>query len=588
MLQKIKIGLVYLHCFISLSVKAQQYDDYTQNLIIKAQTFLLQKDYSNASKILKQGLNKAKDKESVYFELGKIAMLQFDFAAAVKYYGTLMKISPNNYNKFGLYFVDALIKNNELDAAQINFKKIKFSETWTDAKKEEYNKLKLQLDAHHLLNTKSDFDAQLQLLLGDINDEKSAIFPFVDAHAHQLFFTLKEGTISSIVMAEYIDTTKSWTQTQPVAIAGLNSGLGEEALFFSFDNKYLLFNRCQLSAEKNQIAGGCDLVMAYKKDTTWKIIYPFVEEVNTPAFEGMPCLNADNNIIYFSSNRAGGFGGLDIWKTEWVNQKWTKPENLGPTINTAGDEITPFLAADGKTLYFSSDKHIGLGGQDIFVSHLEHNNWSQPTNLGAPYNSVFDDSGLHLKRSLDKAYFSSNRPGGKGDFDIYECVLPIQFLPQSVQYFQGKIIDFESGIPIQNASIKIYSEEQKLIKEINSNAGDGSYFYVLPYGENYTVCVSRWDYPEMKFYLDNKLYKENTTFNQNFDLVFWSLLKKWKEQGVDNNSDVEVVKNENTATGEAMVSQDDESNTKRPIRINYRLIWTDSLHLENIPNVEEK
>lgn len=587
MLQKIKIGLVCLLCFFSLSVKAQRYDEYTQNLIIKAQTFLLQKDYSNATKVLKQGLNKAKDKESVYFELGKIAMLQFDFAAAVNYYTALMKISPNNYNKFGLYFVDALIKNNEIASAQLNFKKINFNETWTAAKKEEYNKLKLQLEAHDLLNAKSDFDAQLRLLSGNLNDEKSAVFPFVDSSEHKIFFTLKEGAKSSIVMAEYIDSTRSWTQSQPVTIAGMNSGLGEEALFFSFDNKYLLFNRCQLSAEKNQVAGGCDLVMAYKKKSTWELIYPFVEGVNTPAFEGKPCMNAENNIIYFSSNREGGFGGLDIWKTEWVNQKWTKPENLGPTINTAGDEIAPYLAADGKALYFSSDKHLGFGGQDIFVSKLENNNWSQPINLGAPYNSVFDEWGLHLTRSLDKVYFSSNRPGGKGDFDIYEAVLPIQFLPQNVQYFQGQIFDFDSGVPIQNASLKIFNAEQKLIKEINSNAGDGSYFFVLPYGNNYAVSISRWDYPEMKFYLDNNLYEENASFNQNFEVVHWSLLKKWKEQEVNNKSDKEELNNENTTTEEGMEASQ-ENDIQNPIRINYRLIWTDSLLNENIQHLEEK
>jgi len=136
---------------------------------------------------------------------------------------------------------------------------------------------------------------------------------------------------------------------------------------------------------------------------------------------GFPHLAADGNTLYFASNRPGGEGGFDIYVSYRTGSTWSTPENLGPRVNTAGDEITPFF--DGRTLYFSSTWHEGFGGYDIFRTAKENGQWSRPTNLGTGANSSFDDHGFVYDNIRNVGYLTSNRKeGGTGAEDIYRIV----------------------------------------------------------------------------------------------------------------------------------------------------------------------
>ena len=133
---------------------------------------------------------------------------------------------------------------------------------------------------------------------------------------------------------------------------------------------------------------------------------------------GFGTLNEAGNILYFSSNRPGGYGGFDIYVSYFKNDAWTYPENLGPKINTSGNEVTPFF--DGEQLYYSSDYLKGLGGLDVFRSHVYEGNWQSPNNMGNGINSPEDDFYFVKHPEKESYYITSNRMGGKGSYDIYQ------------------------------------------------------------------------------------------------------------------------------------------------------------------------
>ncbi|TXB64885.1 OmpA family protein [Phaeodactylibacter luteus] len=168
-----------------------------------------------------------------------------------------------------------------------------------------------------------------------------------------------------------------------------------------------------------------------------------------------PAVSADGSRLYFSSDRPGGFGGKDIYLSVRAGAKWAEPVNLGPQVNTAGDELYPCLAEDG-ALFFASDGHIGLGGLDLFeVNEGDNGLWERPANLGAPFNSSADDFGLTWMPSAQEGYFSSNRDGGAGGDDIYHFRM-------SGKLAVIDVLDLSTGLPLQDAVVVNESSQDSL------------------------------------------------------------------------------------------------------------------------------
>ena len=152
----------------------------------------------------------------------------------------------------------------------------------------------------------------------------------------------------------------------------------------------------------------------------WGELEKLNNKINTHAAETHACVSDDGTTLYFTSNRKGGFGGFDIYKSEIdVDGNWGEPINLGPTINSIFNEATPFITEDGKTLYFSSQGHFNIGGFDIFYSRKEGNNWQKPKNLGFPFNTTDDDIFFFPLKNGQIAYYSKYKKTGYGDNDIY-------------------------------------------------------------------------------------------------------------------------------------------------------------------------
>lgn len=150
-----------------------------------------------------------------------------------------------------------------------------------------------------------------------------------------------------------------------------------------------------------------------------KVLYQSFEHNNSAYSSAHPSVSENGKRMIFSSNKPGGYGKSDLYYTELIDEKWTEPVNLGELINTFGNEYFPYLANE-TTLYFSSNGHMGYGALDIYVSEYKNGKWQKPHNLKAPINSSYDDFGILFAADKNHGYFSSNRPGGIGDDDIYK------------------------------------------------------------------------------------------------------------------------------------------------------------------------
>ena len=191
---------------------------------------------------------------------------------------------------------------------------------------------------------------------------------------------------------------------------------------------------------------------------------PFSYTVSDPYYD------TENSRLYFSSDMPGGQGNADLYYVEWNNDTWSSPVNLGPEINTSGDERTPFLDRNG-ILYFASSGHAGLGGLDIFKAKISNTSYQTPENLGSPVNSNRDDFGLSMVPGSDsKAVFSSDRKGGKGLDDIYYADLIVK----KDLILKGKVLDKETSTELEDAIVSLYNQQNELINTYVTEA-DGSF-----------------------------------------------------------------------------------------------------------------
>lgn len=219
----------------------------------------------------------------------------------------------------------------------------------------------------------------------------------------------------------------------------------------------------------------------YEGDNLTGKVKPF--PFNDPSFSvGHPVISPDGKEMYFVSDMPGGFGGTDIYVSKRNLDFWGEPVNLGPKVNTPGNEMFPFIDKQG-SFYFASDYHPGLGGLDLFFTVL--NDDSVPVrNFGYPVNSSFDDFGLITYPDGLRGYFSSNRPGGMGDDDIYSFIVR---KPEQIEV-SGKAFDIASDSPIPNATILLKDEFNEEVLQVVANTdAEGQYRFKVDYDKSYTI-----------------------------------------------------------------------------------------------------
>jgi len=252
----------------------------------------------------------------------------------------------------------------------------------------------------------------------------------------------------------------------------------------------------------------------------WKMTGSFRYNSNEYSV-GHPSINKDGTVLYFASDMPGGYGKSDIYFSVNVNGQWSNPFNLGPKVNTEGNEFFPFISNDG-VLYFGSDGHGGLGGLDVYFSVPEQGVFNTIENLGFPVNSPRDDFGLALDSSGMKGYFASNRVGGKGDDDLY--FLKIKHVPVIIR---GVIRDRDTKDVLTDATISVINESGNTIfTSISRN--DGQFEFEVNKGQNYIVHVTK------EFYFENENSVGTSALRPN-DEVFSEIFLEQKAEAIPDN-----------------------------------------------------
>lgn len=280
---------------------------------------------------------------------------------------------------------------------------------------------------------------------------------------------------------------------QAVLIPGfLNSpDLNEGAISISPDGKYMYLTICS----ENIGYGSCDIYISENKDGKWTQPKSLGPVINTRFKETQPSISFDGKTLYFSSDREGTYGKLDIWKSTLdENGKWNSPVNLGQTINGPANEESPFIHPDDKTLYFSSSSRIGMGGADIFKAKKDNNgNFYNVKNLGYPINTDKEEFALFVSASGKKAYFASDA-GDSNRLDLYCFDLYAEMRPDPVCYLKGFVYDSVTKAKLSARFELINVETGQTVLVYNSDEKTGKFLEAIPSDANYMVNVSSKGY----------------------------------------------------------------------------------------------
>lgn len=276
----------------------------------------------------------------------------------------------------------------------------------------------------------------------------------------------------------------------------------------SIDNKILYFAMSKFEGGNQP---NCDIYMSRNEDENWSEISKIGANVNHPVYwDSQPSLSADGNSLYFASDRPGGYGGIDIYitKKDPKSGVWGVPQNLGPKINTKGDEKTPFIHSDSETLYFSSGPNrqgeggiFGFGGMDIFlIRKNDKGEWLEAENIGYPINTEADDVGLFVSTDSKTAYFFSYDEGkmrgkGIGKYDLYSFDLYKEARPQETTFLTGEMKD-KLGNKVEGAKVEITNTvtKEKTLAVVDSTKGTFMVAVNLKQKDDLLITVKKDDY----------------------------------------------------------------------------------------------
>jgi len=377
---------------------------------------------------------------------------------------------------------------NRFDDAIAMFKKFK-----EEAKGTVYNLADADLQIQHCINAKElmkfPIDVIFQNLGTNINSVYSDYYPFVTSNESFIVYNTKRPErnaeklsngmynnsiyISKVINGEYMKAT-------PIG-APINSGnAGMEVIGLSANGENMLLYMPEGLGKGNIFMSKMNTEGVFSKPEKLDA------KINSGGEEIAASISADGNILFFASNRKGGFGGTDIYICKkLVNGKWSEPQNAGADINTAFDEDFPNTAPDGKTIYFSSKGHTSMGGYDIFKSNYDetNNTFSKPKNIGYPINTTDDDMNFRISKNGKYGYIATAKTGGQGDFDIYRVSFNDVESDYSVVIGMLKGKDDEE-INYTDAFISVNDNISKeLVGNYLPNPANGRFVVILPPGK---------------------------------------------------------------------------------------------------------
>lgn len=519
-LLKKEIIVLVLICVAGLQSYAQ--DINVSKVQNKAEKLFQLRNYASALPLFLQLETAGAETEHLDYKIAKCLIASDEInnrANAAGYFEQIdvssFKELPRDYYKD---FGDAYMYNEQVEQALIMYDKM-LSSAGTDRR--EKSKAQKRIDwaknAYSLMRIPKN--VKIERLGESINSEFIEYNPVVSADERVMAYTALRPAESKTgeKMKEDIlishNETGSWSMPQVVQVqtpnnygtAGISAD-GQEMIIFIGDQS------------------NGSLYKIHKDGNAWTRPIPIDGGVQSKYMESTASVTPDGKVIYFASNRPGGYGGMDIYKsTRSEDGIWGRAENLGPEINTKANEDAPFIHPNNQLLFFTTDGHNGMGGNDIYKSEFKNGQWDTPKNMGYPINTTANDNYFTLIADGSRGYFSSDRKGGMGGQDLYVMDMPEDYETIPLTMIKGKILDADTQKPMKTKIFMIDTEtKEKLDYVYNPDPKTGDYLVILPPNKSYDMIIESEGFLPYTLNID---VPNQTEFYELYQKIFLKTIK---------------------------------------------------------------
>ncbi len=446
-------------------------------------------------------LNDALDKDASFVEAHLRLAFIYDLLRELKqqqyHLEKVVELAPSNPRLKNIYFSLAGVYYNlgQYQRSSEQLSTLQRMDIDNARMLEEYNRLKANVD-FALGHIDKPLNIRPVPMPEVLNTFALQYFPVLNADEEEIFFTRRTGfSFHDDEDIYYSSKDEDGQWLPPVSLSpNINSQYNEGTSSISADGRTLIFTTC----EGRQSYGSCDLYITMKQGDDWSVPENLGPGINTRAWESQPSLSADGRELYFISDRAGGFGKRDIWMSRLSDDgTWQQAWNLGPKVNTADDEVSPFIHVNGISLFFSSKGYPGFGGFDIYETERRGGGWKEPVNIGYPINNHEDQVSLFISTDGRTGYYSYEEKigGGKTKSLLYSFQFPEDaiLVPKS-DYVKGKVLDKETELPLE-ARIELHDvQRDTLLSVFSSDATTGEYYAILNRDGQYALYVEKQGY----------------------------------------------------------------------------------------------
>lgn len=331
-------------------------------------------------------------------------------------------------------------------------------------------------------------NAQVKVKPVEFNSSFDDFNSNITKNGKAIFFTSsRSGNGQKIYLVE--ESIGGWNNVN-ILKSNINDGKENGAVSITADGQRMYFSSFKHSEES---IGRTDIYYAEKVNGEWTNIKNLGNLINSKEWDSQPMISSDGNILFFVSDRPGGFGGTDIYMSFKTAGGWSPAVNAGNTINTQYNEMSPVIGVDNTNFSFSSDRPGGSGGYDIYITKFRNNVFSAASNANSPINSSADEYYYYSMPNSDVAFFTSSRGEGSGGLDIYSAI-PNPYGSEAVFLLSGIVKDAQTGSPLGAEIIITDLSSGEQVAELRSDDKTGEYFVVLQQGRTYSITADKTDY----------------------------------------------------------------------------------------------
>ena len=520
-----KLQLVFLLIFIIFHLLSASYilaqdsckvilNKKTEQTYREALDSFKRKNYAQASILLKNVLRSSTECVDAYYLLGLINVKRAEpnLKEAERNFKKVIELCPD-YDIYSHYYLGEIYYGQENFELAVNHLDKFLKEVEKIKSDEDYNRANdlLRYSKFYLEITKNPVPFEPSVVEG-ISTVENEYLPILSPDNQLALFTREKKLLpdrNSLVsdtrtMEKFMFSTRGsdgkFTEGEEMP-EPFNINEHEGGASLTADNNTLYYTVCKYDKVKKYL--NCDIYCSENINGEWTPVKSVSNKINLEmSWESQPSISADGKTLYFVSDRSGGYGDYDIYRSiKSGNGEWGTPINLGALINSTGNEKSPFIHPDGLTLYFSSDGWLGMGGYDVFYSRLSENgSWLKAKNIGYPINSPEDELGFFVSMEGEYGYFASNKFNGKGGWDLYSFELYEGARPEKVLFIKGTVSAEYMAEPIK-ARLELKNIEIRKISEIPLDTMTGNYVAVTPFNSDFIMTVKKEGYVYESKYL---------------------------------------------------------------------------------------